>query len=97
MPIKLHWTEDRDSCLRRLRAEGASWDRIAATLGISRWSAIERGRLLGAVAPPRPPPPPPDLGREPLPAGHPTSWNLLTAGTLLEGTAYPWPPLGIGA
>lgn len=97
MPIKLHWTEATDARIRRLRAEGASWDSIAASLGVSRWSAIERGRLVGAQAPPKPPAPPADLAREPLPAGHPISWGLLTAGTLLDGTAYPWPPMDTGA
>lgn len=29
-----------------------------------------------------------DLCRDPLPAGHPRSWDLITRGTLLEGTPY---------
>jgi hypothetical protein len=97
MPAKLLWTDDRDTSLHRLRAGGASWDRIAEALGISRWSAIERGRVLGAEAPPKPIAALPDPGREALPAGHPTSWGLLTTGTSLEGIAYPWPPMGLGA
>lgn len=97
MPTKLLWTDARDTCIRRLRAEGASWDTIAAAIQVSRWSAIERGRLIGARAPEKPEPPPADLAREPLPAGHPLTWGLLTQGTVLEGTAYPWPPLGCGA
>jgi hypothetical protein len=32
-----------------------------------------------------------DPAREPLPAGHPLSWGLITAGTLLEGGRYPMP------
>ena len=29
--------------------------------------------------------------RPALPAGHPTSWGLLTSGTSLEGSDYPFP------
>ena len=90
MPHPLIWTEPRDSQLRRMRAEGASWDDISATLRISRWAAIERGRRVTAQKPPRPPiPSPVDLGRDPLPAGHCLSWGILVAGTVLEGAAYP--------
>ena len=97
MPAPLVWTEQRDRILCALRAEGRSWDTIAAMLGISRWAAIQRGRLLGAF---KPEPPPrhddevPDAaGREALPAGHPVSWGAITAGTLLDGAAYPFAPL----
>ena len=93
MPPKLHWTEAADTAIRHLRAEGASWDTIAAAIGASRWSAIERGRRIGARAPIRIAPPPPDPCREALPAGHPVTWGAITQGTLLEATAYPWPPL----
>lgn len=93
MPIKLRWTDAADTHIRRLRAEGASWDAIAAAIGTSRWSAIERGRRIGARAPIRVAPPPPDPGREPLAAGHPITWGAITDGTLLEATLYPWPPL----
>ncbi len=95
MPASLIWTETRDTVLCELRAEGRSWDAIAAVLGISRWATIERGRLLGA----RRPPPPPKCrqnavtGREPLPPGDPASWGALIAGTLLDGAAYPYPPM----
>ena len=89
MPKKFIWTDAQDSRIRRLRTEGASWDTIAA---ITRWAIIERGRRIGA----RPPPrefvlPPEDPARGPLPAGHPRSWNVLTAGTVLEDTPYPLP------
>lgn len=86
------WTAAEDTQLRRLRAEGATWDAIAAVLRLTRWTVIERGRRIGA---PRPPPdfvpPPEDPAREPLPAGHPRSWNAITAGSVLEGTPYPLP------
>lgn len=97
MRAKLPWTAESDDTLCRLRAEGVSWERIAAAFGISRWSVIRRGQLVGAHAPLRPPPPPVDPTREALPAGHALSWGAITEGTLLEGVAYPWPPLGCDA
>jgi len=96
MPAPLVWTHARDSLIRRMRAEGHSWDGISAALGISRWAAIERGRRIGARKPDAPAPDPrpqSDPAREPLPAGHPLSWGLITAGTLLDGLRYPYPPL----
>jgi len=92
LPEKLRWTDAQDTQIRRLRSEGASWDAIAATLGLSRWTVIERGRRIGARPPPREfVPPPEDPGREPLPAGHPRSWGVITDGTVLEGVPYPLP------
>lgn len=92
MPAALVWTDAQDTTLRRLRAEGATWETIADTLGVARFTAIDRGRRIGA---PRPPPGPrairEDPCRDPLPAGHPRSWGPLTAGTALEGTPYPLP------
>lgn len=92
MPKKLHWTEAQDLTIRRMRVEGATWDTIAAALGVSRYTAIDRGRRIGALRPP------PEVGplvddpkREPLPAGHPRSWAVITDGTLLEGSPYPLP------
>lgn len=91
MPQKLHWSEATDTVLRRARAEGHTWDNIALLLGISRWTAIDRGRRIDARRPPAEFIPKPDLFRPPLPAGHPISWNLLTAGTCLRGVRYPHP------
>ncbi len=92
MPQKLHWTQGQDSQIKRLRAEGASWDAVAATLGMSRWTVIDRGRRIGAARPPRQIlPPAEERERAPLPPGHPRSWSILTAGTVLEGTPYPLP------
>lgn len=31
------------------------------------------------------------LDRPAMPAGHPVTWGLLTVGTVLEGTPYPFP------
>jgi len=92
MPARFHWTNAQDTQIRRMRAEGASWDMIAATLDVSRWSVIERGRRIGARLPPREHVgAPEDPARDPLPPGHPRSWGVLTAGTVLENTPYPLP------
>lgn len=98
MPAPLQWTDEGDRTLRALRQAGASWDRIARALGVSRWAAIERSKLLGAHLPlpraPRLAPDPlDDPDRPPLPPGHPLAWAILTRGTVLEGTAYPAPPV----
>ncbi len=105
MPRPLHWTPDHDQTLRRMRASGASWDAIALALGVSRWASIERGRLVGARAPQREAQPQinpiaaelANPAREPLRAGHPFTWGLLTAGTLLDGAAYACPTDRIAA
>jgi hypothetical protein len=92
MPHKLTWTPAQDLLIRRLRAEGSTWDVIATTLSVSRFTIIERGRRIGARKPPpefKPPPADPD--RPPLPAGHPYCWLVLTEGTVLEGSLYPYP------
>lgn len=92
MPQKLCWTEAQDLTIRRKRGEGESWDRIATALGLSRYTVIERGRRLGAELPAMGfVPPAEDPKREALPPGHPTSWGVITDGTLLEGDAYPLP------
>jgi hypothetical protein len=92
MPRALLWTDAQDTTLRRLRAEGETWEAIAAALGVARFTAIERGRRIGA---PRPAPGPriirEDPNREPLPAGHPRAWGALVAGTVLDGETYPLP------
>lgn len=98
MPRKHYWTPADDDALRTHRAKRSSWDDIAAALGVSRSTARDRGRAIGALRPERSIPDPTtdplaDPNREPLPAGHPVSWAILTAGTSLEGTSSPWPPL----
>lgn len=89
MPQKLIWTAPLDAQLRRMRFDGQSWDEIAAELRISRWSTIERGRKLRAGKPESGTrAQTADLGRDPLPAGHRTSWEILVAGSVLEGADY---------
>jgi hypothetical protein len=104
MPHPIAWTPDHDHQLRRMRADGASWDAIAAALGVSRWASMERGRKVGArmnrpATQPKVDPLAAELAtpaRAALPAGHSFTWGLLTDGTLLAGSAYPWPPLAAG-
>jgi hypothetical protein len=92
MPKKLCWTAAQDLTIRRMRIEGSTWDTIAAALGVSRYTAIARGRQIGALRPPpEAGPVPEDPRREPLSAGHPRSWAVITDGTLLEGSPYPLP------
>jgi hypothetical protein len=92
MPKKIEWTAAQDMQIKRMRAEGSPWDAIAAVLGVTRWTAIERGRRIGAQRPPVDfVPEPENPMRDPLPAGHPRSWDALTRGTVLEGSPYPLP------
>jgi|GEM_PF-660117 len=89
-PQPAAWTPCRDAALRAARADGLRWHDVAIRLGVSRWSAVERGRKIGVprpIAPARPIPE--DPNRPPLPAGHPHSWGALVAGTLLDGVPYP--------
>lgn len=91
MPAKLEWTDAQNTRLRQTRAEGAARDAIAAAFGVAISTVREQGNRIGA----RPPPPdfiPPaaNPNRDPLPAGDPDTWSLLTAGTLLEGAPYEW-------
>lgn len=91
MPSAIAWTEAGDATIRRMRDERASWDAIAMALGVNRWTAIGRGRHIGAslgeaaadatdeIS---------DRRRGPMPSGHPVSWGAITAGTCLAGAAY---------
>ena len=87
----IEWTEAMDGKLLRLRAARAAWCDIAQELELGRYTVVERGRRLGArrVLPPRVVVE--DRDRPPQVAGHPDSWGLITAGTVLEGAAYPYP------
>ena len=89
MPAKRQWTPLEDRRIAASRILRRSWDRIATDLSVSRSALIDRARLLGI---PRLEPIPPetieDPNREPLPAGHPTAWAVLTAGTLLDGAPF---------
>jgi hypothetical protein len=83
------WTAPRDFRLRLMRLEGGGWEEIAEALAVSQDAAMARAVRIGAqrsllgltVCE--------DPAREPLPAGHPRSWGVLTQGTWLAGTRYP--------
>jgi hypothetical protein len=92
VPKRIEWTEAQDSKIKRMRMECASWDCIAAEMGITRWTVIERGRRLGARLPPADfEPLPEDPERPPLPPGHNETWGTIIKGTSLEGMPYPMP------
>jgi hypothetical protein len=92
MPSKLLWTEGQDTQIRRLRTEGADWDLIAQTLGLTRWAIIQRSRRLGVSRRPDHAPARPDeTDRPPLQAGHPHSWGAITAGSPLENVPFKVP------
>jgi hypothetical protein len=88
MPKKLVWTEAQDETIKRLRADGQTWDEIATFMQLSRWTVIERGRRLGARPPATEDHCYQDPNREPLPPGHPTTWDPLVRGSCLEGVPY---------
>lgn len=86
------WSDAQDVQIRRLRAEGASWDSIAGVIARTPSAVRECGRRIGAMRPPPDyVPPPEDPMREPLPAGDERSWGAITLGTVLEGKPYPLP------
>lgn len=92
MPRKTVWTDGQDTQIRRLRTEGASWDIIALTLGLARWTVIERARAIGAERPPANAVATLDESdRQPLPAGHAESWGAINRGTGLENVPFQVP------
>ena len=93
MRAHVRWTPELDGQLCRLRLAGVTWDGIAATMSLGRNTVLERGRKIGAR---RSKPVPlraesEARDRAPRQAGHPATWELITAGTLLEGECYPYP------
>jgi hypothetical protein len=92
MSRTIAWTDAQDAQIRRLRGEGATWETIATALSMKLWVVAERGRQVTAhQAQGEFVPAPEDPEREPLPAGHPKSWDTINAGTVLEGVPYPLP------
>ncbi|HQT84237.1 MULTISPECIES: hypothetical protein [Acidiphilium] len=93
MPGRRDWTETADNTIRQMRAAGATWAAIGDVLGLSRNTIIERGRRIQAQGGPVPPRkaerrPEDEPNRAPLHAGHPVAWDVLTSGTILEGTLF---------
>ena len=78
------WTPAADAKIRQMRGYGASVREIARHFGIARNEVTVRVRALGLPikqhVKPASPSPKYDT-REPLPAGHPISWDLVTRGT----------------
>lgn len=92
------WTPLEDDALHTHRANHTRWVDIAHALGVTVHMARERARAIGvrrysAARTLEALEPSTDPNREPLPAGHPVAWAILTDGTSLAGTASPWPPL----
>ena len=91
------FTPEQIAIIRAMREAGAAWRAIGAATGRShtgcqRYWIREIGgsagwaRLRGRVKPAAAPKPP---GNRPaLPAGSLSSWNALTAGTVIDGTTY---------
>jgi hypothetical protein len=93
MPACKTWTAARDAQLRDLREAGLTWDRVAAAMGLGRNSVLERARKIG-VRMWRQAAPAAEVearDRPPRQAGHPQTWGMITAGTVLEGERYPYP------
>jgi hypothetical protein len=93
MRTRMVWTVALDRRLRALRAVGLNWEQIALELDLGRGTVVERGRRIGARPPRRLENP---LAMEPCdrpahPPGHPSTWGLLTQGTILAGQPYPYP------
>jgi hypothetical protein len=83
MPLARDWTQAQDDTIISMRAAGETWKVIGLALGLSRNTVIERGRRLNAQAAPVTPaaPEPDDRAVGPvgaLPAGHPTTWGLIS-------------------
>jgi hypothetical protein len=93
MPACKTWAKARDEQLRDLREAGLTWDGIAEAMGLGRNTVLERARKIGirmwrqrapaALVEAR--------DRPPRQAGHPQTWGMITAGTVLEGERYPYP------
>jgi hypothetical protein len=93
MRTRVVWTAALDSEVRALRTAGLTWGAVAREMRLGRNTVLERGRRIGARRP--------RMHAEPVmeeaadrpakPAGHPDTWGLITAGTVLEGAPYPFP------
>jgi hypothetical protein len=87
------WTAALDNDVRALRTAGLTWDAVAREMRLGRNTVLERGRRIGARRPRLRLKPSTDeaADRPAKPAGHPDTWGLITMGTVLEGTPYPFP------
>jgi hypothetical protein len=99
-PRRLVWTEEQNARIREGCARGETLKTIAAELGVSYPALRMHARTLEIRRrAPRPKARPIEqsqracCGADPLPSGHPLSWEMLIAGTCLAGTRYPLPVL----
>jgi hypothetical protein len=92
MRTYVRWSPELDERLRMLRSGGMTWDRIADAMGLGRNTVLERGRKIGAKRSVSPAPCIHEEARDrpARQAGHPLTWGLINAGTVLEGEPYPY-------
>ena len=96
------WTALSDQRLAQLREQGTSLRSIARVFRLSRSVITARAVQLGLEIPQRPrtDSKPVEvrvvIAREPLPAGDPLTWGLITEGTCIEGNRYT-PPAPVRA
>jgi hypothetical protein len=93
MPSKREWTEAEDALVRRIGAPGGPLkSEVARAIGCAAWTVRDRMKAIGHrpetlnrqnVDEGRK-----DLTRDPLPAGHPVSWDAIVVGTCLEGRSF---------
>jgi hypothetical protein len=91
---RVQWTAAQDNQIKKLRVAGVTWDGVAAAMGMGRNTVLELGRRIGARKLERPAvqvvaAEPAD--RPARQAGHPATWDLINAGTVLSGSPYPYP------
>jgi len=101
MMAKIRWTAKMDAVIIDGRASRLTFDDLASVLGIGRSAVAQRARDIGAHngTPMRPvfgPPKPVPEIREPLPPGHPETWQAINAGLCIEGCVYEPPKPIIG-
>ncbi len=95
MAQRFEWTPARNEMVLGMRRRGVKWDTIAEAIGVGRNSVIDHARRLGVAKRSSigalPPPVREASDRPARPPGHPDTWRLITRGTVLEGSPYPWP------
>ena len=104
VPVRVSWPPCADARLIKMHLDGLSLRAIASAFRLSRCAITRHARQIGLIVPSRPVAKQSahnaasemrdDGNREPLPAGHPISWDLLTLGTCMEGEPYVHPGRG---
>ena len=91
MPAPIPFSQTADDLLREMVTAYVGWDEISLRMLRPISSCMDRARTIGARRPLRVTLVVEDDvsdQRLPLPPGHPTTWGLLTRGTVLEGSVY---------